>query len=328
MIGHHSSSLTGTVGWVLFLLIWLMAYHLSFIPRVFAGSPRDDVGTSGAQFLKLPVNARAIAMGEAYSAVADGSDAIYWNPSGLGRIEGKALSVMHAVYFQDSFYDFASYAQKMGSIGTLGVGIQFLSANSIDETDEFGANVGTFKPNDLAISVGWAREVQDIFGDTTILLGVAGKFIRSRIIESATAGAFDFGFSLSPMEKLRLSAGVQNIGPRLKFKDQGDNLPLNVRIGSSYELYEFLLLALDANFPRDNDPNAAFGVEYKRQILERTSIAGRVGYNSRTTTDIKKGISSVSAGVGFIWSSYGIDFAWVPFGNLGNTYRVSLSAKF
>ncbi|MBI4218121.1 MAG: hypothetical protein HY610_03305, partial [Elusimicrobia bacterium] len=63
-------------------------------------------------------------------------------------------------------------------------------------------------------------------------------------------------------------------------------------------------------------------------ISQDSNVAGRLGYNSRTTSDLDKGFSSLSAGAGYSWKGYGIDFAWVPFGNLGNTYRVSLTAKF
>ncbi|MBI4218145.1 MAG: hypothetical protein HY610_03425, partial [Elusimicrobia bacterium] len=87
---------------------------LSSISFVSAAGFRNYVGSSGAQFLKLPVSARAIGMGEAYGSVAEGAEAIYWNPAGLGREEGKSVSVMHAVYFQNIYYDFVSYAQKMG----------------------------------------------------------------------------------------------------------------------------------------------------------------------------------------------------------------------
>ena len=40
-------------------------------------------GTTAAQFLKLGAGARAVAMGEAFSAVADDASALYWNPAAL-----------------------------------------------------------------------------------------------------------------------------------------------------------------------------------------------------------------------------------------------------
>ena len=288
---------------------------------------RESVGTSASKFLQLGVNARAIAMGEAYSAVSDGSDSIHWNPARLALVEGKSLSLMHSVYLETLFYDYGSYAQKIGSAGTLGVSMQYLSGSQIDRTDALGSGVGTFNPYDLALSAGWAFQFKDLGEGRKILLGISGKFIQSRIIQTATGGAVDAGFSFNLSRKLWFGFAVQNIGPSLKYNDKGDPLPLNVKLGSSYQLLESLLLAADVNSPRDNDLNVSLGAEVKKSIARDMWLAGRTGFNSRTTPDIN-GLSSISAGVGFGWQNYGVDFAWVPFGGLGHTYRVSLSAKF
>ncbi|MBI1979727.1 MAG: PorV/PorQ family protein [Elusimicrobia bacterium] len=290
---------------------------------------RKTVGTTGAKFLRLGVNARAIAMGEAYTAVSDGSDSVYWNPAGLDRVEGNSISFMHASYLQTIAYDFASYAKRIGDAGTLGVGVQYVNVGSIDETNEFGVNVGQFQPSHMAVSIGWGSRFTRIIekGGEGFSWGIAGKFIRSRIIETAVAGAADLGVGWHPTEESALSVSVQNIGSNLKFKDESDPLPIVVKVGSSYRIRQRLLLALDADFPRDNDPSGAFGLEYVKPISGEMWLAGRGGFNTTTITEIS-GLSSLSAGAGFGWRSYSIDFAWVPFGNLGNTYRVSLSAKF
>ena len=48
------------------------------------------VGLSGFQFLKIGQGARAVAMGDAYTAVADDINAIFWNPAGLTGVRGTA----------------------------------------------------------------------------------------------------------------------------------------------------------------------------------------------------------------------------------------------
>ena len=52
-----------------------------------------------------------------------------------------------------------------------------------------------------------------------------------------------------------------------------------------------------------------------------------MGFNSRTKSDIR-GLSSISAGAGIGWKSFGFDFAWVPFGGLGHSYRASVTSGF
>lgn len=66
---------------------------------------RSDVGTRAAAFLKMPVGARAIGMGNAYTSVTDGaSDMMYWNPAGLATILKKEISFMYSSSFEDIAY--------------------------------------------------------------------------------------------------------------------------------------------------------------------------------------------------------------------------------
>jgi long-subunit fatty acid transport protein len=45
------------------------------------------VGTVGLKFLDIGVGGRALAMGEAYVAVANDASAIFWNPAGIAQLE-------------------------------------------------------------------------------------------------------------------------------------------------------------------------------------------------------------------------------------------------
>ena len=48
---------------------------------------QEDVGGEGAQFLKIGAGARALGMGEAMTACAEGPEAVYWNPAGLAATQ-------------------------------------------------------------------------------------------------------------------------------------------------------------------------------------------------------------------------------------------------
>ena len=61
---------------------------------VFCGVAKADfsnVGSAGAQYLKIGVGSRYQAMGEASVAVANDVYSMYWNPAGLVEIECKTL---------------------------------------------------------------------------------------------------------------------------------------------------------------------------------------------------------------------------------------------
>lgn len=309
------------------VIILASVCHTSFLTEAHAYG-RNQVGTSGAQFLKLGVNARAIGMGEAYSAVVDGADAMFWNPAALARIQNRSLSFMHAVYLENIYYDFGSYAQKVRQDIAVGAAVQYLNAGSIDQTDDFGRTFGNVTPYDMAVSVGLAKSAKGLDSEEegSFLYGISAKFIQSRLIETASSGALDFGAVWHPLKQVRASFVVQNVGTELKFKNESDPLPFNVKLGSAYEITDSWLAALDANFPRDSNPYAAAGTEYSVMLSSDFWLSGRAGYNSINTADLN-GLSSLSVGTGFGWRFYALDFAWVPFGSLGYTYRVSLSIE-
>ena len=146
------------------------------------------LGTTGAQFLELPVGARAIAMGTAQGAVAQDSTALYYNPAGLAGAKGGDINLMHAVYFQDISYQYGAVAQRMGDGGTIAAGLQYLSPGSIGEIDNTGTLSGTsFQPHDMAATLGYGQSL----GFIDYGLGV--KYISSKIYDSAWTYAGDFG---------------------------------------------------------------------------------------------------------------------------------------
>ncbi len=47
---------------------------------------KEAIGTTSADFLNLPIGARAAAMGGAYTAISEDASGIFWNPAGLVQI--------------------------------------------------------------------------------------------------------------------------------------------------------------------------------------------------------------------------------------------------
>lgn len=291
-------------------------------PPSFAAFNSGSRGTTTANFLKLGVGARAVGMGEAYAAAADDASALYWNPAGLTRIQSRTVTLMHASYIDSSAFDYGAYAQRLG-LGALGLGIQRFSAGSIQGTDAAGADIGTFTPSDLAVSVGYARNWKGYsFG-----LGV--KYVQSKILKTARTEALDLGI-LSPGYRdgrLRLALAVANLGGRMKFNEASEDLPLIIRLGSAYRISERWLAALDVDLPKDNQPGPAFGLEYRLPVKDGITLAGRAGYNGRTAGDVS-GSSGISLGLGFGFRQFDVDYAIVPYGSLGSAHRFSVSYRF
>ncbi len=314
--------------WIIFLrftLCTLLFYFSTLISPVLAHADfnADARGTTTASFLKLGVGARAVAMGEAYSAVADDATALYWNPAALTRLESGAATFMHAPYLASTFYDYGAYAQRFGH-QALGVGVQYFSAGSMDQTDNENTPQGSFNPYDLAVSLGYAYR----FSEDGLSLGLAGKFIQSKIVTSASAVAMDLGMlSRLYADRLRFAFTTVNLGSKMKFEQESENLPFALRLGSSLQLTKRWGSSWDIILPKDNVPYTALGTEYAWRVTNALALAGRMGYNSRTAGDIS-GMTGLSLGLGFNFQHLALDYAFLPYGGLGITHRISLSFKW
>jgi hypothetical protein len=289
----------------------------------YAAFGRDDTGTAGAQFLKLGIGARAAGMGDAYGAVADDATAIYWNPAGLGELSGTSISLMHALWLDDISFDWVSYAHRLGDSGTLGAAVQYLSYGSLQGYDETGLENGSFNPNDTACTLTYARNVLGLD------LGVSAKVISSTIKEMGTAVAFDAGTMYRGMimdNQVSFGAVVQNVGSGITYVDEESPLPFNIKLAGACTILNGWIAALDVNAPLDNSLYAGAGTEYSLRISDAVAAQGRLGYSTRSR-DLG-GITGLTCGVGLTCRGFGFDYAFVPYGDLGVTSRISFSMKF
>ncbi len=287
------------------------------------------VGTTGAQFLKIGVGARPVSMGHAFSAVADDVNAIYWNPAGLAIQEDTQVSASYMHYFQDVKIGFLGYSTKCMK-GTLGVGVNYLAVSGFEKrrlTSDGGVGdaddpEGEFGAMDTALYLSYARK--EIKG---IDMGLNLKTIYQRIDdESAISFALDIALLYRKMaENLNLSFGLYNLGTNIKFVDEGDPMPILVRAGASYRMLDDkLVLVTDIDgYIVDRRLYACLGAEYS--LVKALSF--RTGYKYGMDSELG-GMAGLSAGAGFnIWNVQ-MDYAFVPFGELGNTHRISVGTKF
>ena len=95
-------------------------FGLALAFLLLAGGPAwaKGPGTGTANFMKIGVGGRAVAMGEAQTAAVDDVMALYWNPAGLGRLGQNEAGFMHNNFFQGVDQDVVYYAQPTQNIGT------------------------------------------------------------------------------------------------------------------------------------------------------------------------------------------------------------------
>src|SRR5436190_10778481 len=66
------------------------------------------------EFMKIPVGARAVGMGGAFTAVCDDATAPYWNPAGMVYLPYREVFLQHAEQFGDLVnHNFGSYVMPL-----------------------------------------------------------------------------------------------------------------------------------------------------------------------------------------------------------------------
>jgi|GEM_PF-19811 len=302
-----------------------MAFVIAVLYTMSASALNSNVGTTSANFLKIAPGARAAALGESYVAVADDSSALYWNPAGLALLTGPDALAMHLFWFAESNYDYIAYAQPVADVG-IGVSITYFGAGTIDAYSSSGEQVSTFSAYDLCANMGAGTRLFNISHTRELLGGINVKYIRQAIEKSSGSGvAFDLGL-MAPKLIGRFSFGlnVQNIGTKIKLGDEASPLPFNVRFGTTADVSELLRIMADLNFPVDNNVRAGVGFESNISF-----ISARLGYFYRFgSLEYSNALAGLTAGIGVTITTFGLDYTFAPYGNLGLTHRIAVFARF
>ncbi|MFH2070893.1 MAG: PorV/PorQ family protein [Elusimicrobiota bacterium] len=293
--------------------------------------------TTGASFLKIGVGARPIAMGSAFTAVANDVTGIYWNPAGLLQLTKREISAMHTEWIANTRLDFIGYAQPTRA-GVFGCGIIYLSQQDIEGRDENRQITSPFGASDLAVTLSYSRHLTEL--SRLVSAGLNVKFIQQNIENYTAHGiAIDIGtLYQTPINNLKAGLSIQNIGPQMKFISQTYNLPLTATFGIGYTM-SGIVIALDLKQQvYEGRTIISAGTEYcpMNLIVLRIGYAGKLTESILSNRDIIQGNNTDStnftgfgAGLGLrLFTNYQMDYSFAPYGLLGDTHRISFLARF
>ena len=299
----------------------------------------DQAGTGGAQFMKLQQgSARAQALGQAYVALAEGADALTWNPAGLALTQQKEVVYSYLRYVQDTDSPlYLGYAHPLGRT-VWGANIAYLSVSGFDVRDangipKTGENVNV---RDGFGSIGMARS----FWYEKLFLGGTLRVVHEDIASSVHDTVVgDLGVLLKPNSVLTLGFAMQNFGTNK------ENVPSTTRGGAALRLGDFFNIGLELNQAADSGSHFGVGGEFllPEQYLDVGQVTFRAGYyNADSLGQSFDGMlkslrldraAGISFGFGLFTSrafGYGIalDYAYVPYGALGTVDQFSFKVKF
>ena len=296
------------------------------------------VATSSGTFLKIGVDARGAALGGAYTALAEGPMAPFYNPAGIARMKGMAAGFGYAQWPADIDVFAFSLARPLGEAGAcLGVTVEYVGT-TLDETTEFlpQGTGRTFAYSDVLIGLSAARPFTDrlsIGGTAKVFREDLGSWIGGPVTQGWLVDAGTV-YQIGALNG-RLAISLTNFGPDLRpegsfashvQKDQVDyasfSPPTSFRIGLSLEPYQrgphTVTTAAEVVHVSDNQETFRGGFQYDFQ--------GR--YFARTGFDPSADATRFSAGLGvrlpFAGSHLQLDYAYTDGGPLLTIHRWSV----
>lgn len=286
------------------------------------------------------------------SLVDDDVTTIDQNPALLGGEMSGQLAMSYMRYVGDSNFAGVRYAHAAGDRAAWSAAIQYFGYGDITETDAGGNVIGNFSPKDATFMVAYSHDITD-----RVRGGINVKGVYSTYAEySSVALATDLGINYyDPDRDMSLSAVVANLGGQLKkFNDEGDRLPIDVRLGWSQTFGTFpLRLSVTAwNLTKWNLPyyeysnGAADGLTVEKSSfssnLFRHLVFGAdlvtspnwylgIGYNYKTRTDMqthhRNMLSGFSISGGIRVSNFGVGIALTQPSVGATTFMLNLTAS-
>lgn len=334
--------------YIIFLLLLGMSSTVTFAQKV---------ATTSMQFLKVMPCARGTALGDAYTTLANGADAYFWNPAGLVYSSNKEISMTYTSWIMDTKLGSLAFFMPYGNIGSFAFGIQYVDYGSMDEAtlnrpdisdiNHPGLTGNTFHPFAMIAGVGYGKQLTDKFS-----MGVNVKYAYESLYNGhgyyamTSSGSnetvntwgkgflFDFGMRYNTgFKTIQLAISAQNFGAEIKYAKDKNAAPLQFRwgvaadlMGNNALLFEDpanrISLAFDLFQPNDYEQQEHVGLEYSFQ----NTVALRAGYKVNYDTEgltLGAGVKTSLNGVGltFDYSYTSLDYS------LGAVHRITLGAS-
>ncbi|HTC19900.1 MAG TPA: PorV/PorQ family protein [bacterium] len=266
------------------------------------------------------VFARPAALGSAFVGIADDDSALFINPAGLAFLRQGELSLNSDLWLVGTFQETVLTAIPTAHLGGFGFAGHYLDYGTFEGRDESGSLTNNYSADQIGADMGWGFEILKNF---SVGLGLSG-------LQSTLAGmgytqvTTDFGILWRLGQGIRLGASYTNMG--LIGTEGTAESAFN--LGASYQIFidkaNQLLAALAGTLEPNAEQYFQAGLEYGFQ----GQLFLRVGFQQPLEDNSIDGLTGLAAGVGFHLSGLSLDYAYLPYGDLGNSHRINLSYFF
>ena len=300
----------------------------------------QEAPLGGFAFLRLSPAARVTALGETPATVADDDVALFLlNPALLHPAQHRQLQVSYLNHLSDLRAGTIAYGWHRNGLGTLGLALRFLDWGAIDEADLEGNRNGTFRPIDLALTVGLGRAA-----GPSLHYGVSLHLIHTTLADRrATALALDAGVRYEiPERLLTIGASLHHLGVTLQtLGTTPDRLPFDVRLGLRKRLrylpLQMTLTAYDLPHFWQSPENQTwigrlfYHLNFGAELGASRSFQLRFGYSYRRHEMLKirprLDLAGFNAGFGLRLAGLHFDYAFSSWSSLGTLHHLTVQTR-
>ena len=248
-----------------------LAAALSCAAAAWSQDYSERAGTAEFQYLETLIFSRPAGLAGAYTALAQGVDAVGYNPAGVARADrARTVSGTFRYHFLDVTSGNATYGYPGVGAMSYAFSASYINYGRIQELDEDGnANGNKLLPASFNPSLTAARKVGDKLRVGATLRGLSeylGDFEGSQL---AVGWGVDAGLQYQPnVRNLGFGVALLNVGRKETAHYAGGRtgnlLPVSLKAGLFYYPLDLpkAKVAVDAEVPWHDAPRLSGGVEY------------------------------------------------------------------
>lgn len=333
-------------------VIFLMSLLLS---QNILSQENTKIAQTGFQFLTVGTDARATALGEAFTTSEGTSSSLLYNPAGLARLNTEMeMSLSRMTWIADITYLSATAGISVddGKYGNFGLSIGFIDygeflftrvANEFFDTpgniEKGYVDISLPQPYAFYIGLGYAKELSDKFsiggqikyvtqnlGESYLPREIADKQFVPGAKKEYEIGvlAFDFGtLYKTGYKSLAFGMTVRNFSEEVQFEKEGFQLPLVFKIGVSMNLMDFY-----EDLKENHSFVLSIDAAHPRSHPEYISVGGEyvfmnmVAFRAGYVTG--QDLYDFTAGFGVKQFGIELNYSFTQFTDFSDVHRISL----
>lgn len=275
-------------------------------------SGNGDYGTDS--IFSIGTGSRALAMGGAFSALANDSSACFYNPAGLQNNERQQIAFLYYPLLADTLYNSITYSYPILDFGAIGAALYRIATQNIQTYDSSDFALDTINYEQYKATFAYAAKLNE-----QLIIGMGVNVLSFNLLNVNAYGfGADFGLLYEPFNFISLGFVIKNLlNPSLTLQLSEEELPREYIAGFAIKIPVNpinVYITSDFVLPEEANLKVKGGIELTGFDL----LSLRAGYDG----------DAVCFGGGIKFMGISIDYAYLLNEYFGGLSRFTLAYNF